>query len=526
MNFDIKKLLNKIGGDQAQDDQYELSSDVEEEEDEEVYYVEDTSGSLNMTAEEISQYEQNIATGVSADQTQGLRQASPDMVGLPVANRLRRVGEQQETLIKKKKKELFDSPEKLEDLKISQSIIEDLLLKFLFFIGEATGLELATRLRVPLNTIVDPILMGLNDAGFLYILRSTGLGGHNKIYNLTEKGQKRARDAVLASSYIGPAPVHIDDYIKAVNEYPALKVPKFDKFKDFYRDLVVPEKFLEEFAIALSSGECLFLYGTPGMGKTTLVRRFLECCPDEINVPFSVYADGTIVRFFDESFHKTIDKDFSIDTPIQNHQIDNRWVKIHRPCVLVGTEFSAVKGTNIQYDSTGTSCSFPVTTKSNGGVFIMDDFGRQPEEPHQILNMWIGKLEGAQDVLAVKTGQQFYVPYKTLTIFTTNLQPKDLLDDAFLRRLSYKLRIPDVDLESFCQIFANEAEKRKVSWDDSTLEYLIQEYYSKKNRSLAADHPRGILSRIAHICRYRGEKPPYTMTKELLELSWRMHFIS
>ncbi len=535
MNFDLKKILNR--GEKKNEKEVNNLPEKQEETQELYYINQNNSENLRITPEEILAYEKMSDNTLNQIQTPQ-PQVQPQIQSQTQSSNLSSIISQMsatsaqtaivpETKMPsiKKEKKLFEAASCIEDLKLNQILIEDLALKFIFYLGECTGLELGQKLRIPVATVLDPVLMTLNDNGFITILRSSGLGGHNKVYRLTEKGFSKAKNAIAVSSYVGPVPVSLDDYIKAVNSYAPLKIPSLDGFRKFYEDLVVKESFLEDLAIAFSSEECIFLYGEPGMGKTTFVKRLVQCYPDSIKVPFAVHINGAIIKFFDESFHKPINPKFTIDGPIENNQVDSRWVDVKRPCILVSTEFSAKHGTNIQYDVTGTTAFFPLTTKANGGVFIIDDFGRQEETPEQILNLWIEKLESSQDILMLKSGQQFYVPYTAMTIFTTNLEPANLIDPAFLRRLSYKLKVPSTDIESYCQIFANESDNRKIYWEDEILEYLIQTYYSKGNRSLASNHPRDILARVEEICRYRGIAKPYTLTQELIDKAWHLHFL-
>lgn len=475
----------------------------------EEYYMPSASN-MEITLEDLEQFEQKSQYETMAE-------------SLEVPDASSEIQAHIDVQVKNTKRGLFDVPTCLQDLKINQSLLEDLLLKTLFFEGRSSGIELSHHLRVPMSTILNPILTELADSEFIEIVKSMGMGGHNKMYNLTEKGKNRTVDAIKSASYVGPVPVHIDDYTQAVSEYPTIEVPSFEQFAEFYKDMVVEKDFLERLAVALSSGQCLFLYGSPGMGKTTFIKRFINCVPTTIRVPFSVYINGSVTQFFDRELHEPVDKNFSLGNPIDRFDEDKRWVEIKRPCILVGTEFSARNGTNIQYNPDGNSSTFPVTTKSNGGMFVIDDFGRQPEPPDQILNMWIGKLEGAQDVLSLSSGQQFYVPYQTLTVFTTNLEPESLLDDAFLRRLTYKLQIPDISLENYCYVFANEADKQGMQWDDMILEYLIDTYYTKQNRKLAGDQPRGIIQRAKHFCTYM--QLPKKLTPEIIDKAWSAHFL-
>lgn len=502
--MDFKNITNIFNKNQDNEEyleeDYEYDDEYDEEEEEES--VEPIMG---ITPEEIAQYEQ-------LSQYHEVPQTSSDEI-------------LEQATVQAGPKELFSAPSNIADLKTGPAVIEDIVLKHLFLSGESSGIDLANKLRVNHNTIVAPVMSNLIDAKFVEATKSVGLGGLNKVYVLTSKGRQRAYDTLKESSYVGPAPVHIDDYVKAASAYDKLPIPEFEELREYYADFIIDEKVLADMAIALSASHSLFLHGLPGMGKTSFISRFTKCCKDTIKVPFAVYVNGNVIQFYDKALHEPVDPNFNMDDAPPHNGEDNRWVEIKRPCILVGTEFNAREGINIQYDSLGGSASFPVTTKANGGLFIIDDFGRQVETPDQILNLWINKLEGGQDVMNLKTGQQFYCPFNAISIFTTNLDPKELTDDAFLRRLSYKIQMPVVQLEQFCQIFAIEAERQGIQWDDDILEHLIREYYQKHNKSFAGDHPRGIISRALQICQYTNEPKPYKLTKEILDRSWKLHFL-
>lgn len=497
--MDFKNIGNIFNKNQEEDYEEYEDDEYEEEDEESVEPIMGISAAEIAQYEQLSQYHEVPSTSSDDILAQATAQAKP--------------------------KDIFSAPGNIADLKTGPAVIEDIVLKYLFSTGECSGIELANKLKINHNTIVAPIMANLIDAKFVEPTKSVGLGGLNKVYVLTSKGRQRAYDTLKESSYIGPAPVHIDDYVETANAYNKLPIPGFEELREYYADFVIDEKVLADMAIALSASHSLFLHGLPGMGKTSFISRFTKCCTDTIKVPYAVYVNGAVIQFYDKALHEPVDKNFNMDDPPPHDGADHRWVEIKRPCILVGTEFNARQGINIQYDTLGGSASFPVTTKANGGLFIIDDFGRQIETPDQILNLWINKLEGGQDVMNLKTGQQFYCPFNAISIFTTNLDPKELTDDAFLRRLSYKIQMPAVQLEQFCQIFAIEAERQGIQWDDDILEHLIREYYQKENKSFAGDQPRGLIARALQICKYTGESAPYKLTKEILDRSWKLHFL-
>jgi hypothetical protein len=427
-------------------------------------------------------------------------------------------------VIKTKEEDFFAPPSGLKDVGLSPIAIQDLLLKCLFYQSNATGKELASKVRLPLHSIVDVMLMKLNEEKLVEVMGTSGLGGFNKNYRLTSSGYNRAQDVLKVSNYIGPAPVSLADYNKAVSEYPPLD---FDNktLRAAYKDLVMSESAIEQFGPAILSGKSMFLYGPAGTGKTSVAERITKCYKSTIKVPYAVNIQGMPVRFFDYFLHKPVEENLQPGVmPALRQDFDNRWIEIRRPCIIVGPEFN-VASADLQYDPDGPSYQFPSSIKANGGVFVVDDFGRQKENPEVMLNRWIIPLDKQKDILSLRTGQQVSVPFKVFTVFSTNLDPKSLVDDAFLRRLAYKIKIDFPSLESYCQIFANEAAKQNIKWDDAILDYFIQTHYIKAQRPTRACDPKDILSRASDIAGFQNIKKPFALTQEIIDKACKSYFV-
>ena len=428
-------------------------------------------------------------------------------------------------IIPTKEQDFFAPPSGMHDLGLSPISVQDLLLKCLFYQSTGTGKDLANQIRLPLHSIVDPMLMKLTEEKFLEVTSTTGLGGFNKNYRLTSSGYNRAENVLKSSNYVGPAPVALADYIEAVTQhYGELNFSEED-LRKAYKDLVLSEKTIDEIGPAIISGKSLFMYGPAGTGKTSVAERITRCYATTIKVPYAIQVQGVPMRFFDYFQHKPIDKTVQAGTfPALKADQDNRWIEVQRPCIIVGPEFN-IASADLQYDPEGPSYQFPSSIKANGGVFVIDDFGRQKEQPETLLNRWIIPLEKQKDILSLKTGQQITVPFKVFAVFSTNLDPKKLIDDAFLRRLAYKIKIDFPSLETYCQIFANEAEKANIKWEDADLEYLIQTHYSKAGRPLRACDPRDIFARATDTCRFKKVKAPFKLTKELIDKACNSYFV-
>ncbi len=427
-------------------------------------------------------------------------------------------------VIPTKEQDFFAPPSGLKDLGLSPIAVQDLLLKCLFYQSNATGKELANKIRLPLHSIVDPMLMKLAEEKFVEVTGAIGLGGHNKTYRLTSSGYNRAEDVLKVSNYVGPAPVSLADYTEAVSRYPKLQFTE-QQLRGAYKDLVLDEKAFEQIGPALFSGKSMFLYGPAGTGKTSIAERITRCYGDTIKIPYAINVQGIPMRFFDFFLHNPVANVQPGALPPIDQTQDARWIEIKRPCIVVGPEFT-INSADLQYDPSGPSYQFPSTIKANGGVFVVDDFGRQKENPETLLNRWIIPLDKQKDILNLKTGQQVSVPFKVFTVFSTNLDPKQLVDDAFLRRLAYKIKINYPSLETYCQIFASEAEKAEIRWSDDMLDYFIQTHYFKSNRPMRACDPKDILARVTDVCKFRRMKPSFELNKELIDKACYSYFVT
>jgi DNA-binding PadR family transcriptional regulator len=427
-------------------------------------------------------------------------------------------------VIPTKDQDFFAPPSSMKDIGLSPISIQDLLLKCLFYQSNSTGKELANRVRLPLHSIVDPMLMKLAEEKFVEVTGSSGLGGHNKIYRLTSGGYNRAEDVLKVSNYVGPAPVSLNDYTEAVMRYGKLEFSE-EALKAAYKDIVMDEKSFEQIGPALMSGKSMFLYGPAGTGKTSVAERITRCYNDTIKVPYAVSVQGIPMRFFDYFLHQPIEQVTAGSLPPINQTQDARWIEIKRPCIIVGPEFT-IASADLQYDPSGPSYQFPSTIKANGGVFVVDDFGRQKENPETLLNRWIIPLDKQKDILNLKSGQQIGIPFKVFTIFSTNLDPKQLVDDAFLRRLAYKIKINYPSLETYCQIFANESDKADIEWSDDLLDYFIQTHYLKANRPMRACDPKDVLARVSDVCKFKRQRKPYQLSKELIDKACHSYFVT
>ncbi|MEJ2149292.1 MAG: ATP-binding protein, partial [Chloroflexota bacterium] len=343
-------------------------------------------------------------------------------------------------------------------------------------------------------------------------------------YVITSLGISRAREALERSQYAGPAPVPIHRYTKAIIEQHRKILVSKDIMEQALSHLVVSQRILDMVGPAVNSGRSIFLYGPPGNGKTTISEAVGRVVLGQgIYIPYAIDIDGQIVNVFDSVNHEVIDTNSPTATGGTGRiKSDPRWVRIRRPVIMVGGELT-LESLDLVYDPTNKFYEAPFQVKANGGMFLIDDFGRQQVRPRDLLNRWIVPLETRADFLTLHTGRKLEVPFDVLIVFSTNLEPRDLVDEAFLRRIRHKIDIVDPTYEEFRDIFMRVARARGLPYDDKMLAYLIQEWYIKLDRSLRAVHPRDLIDQMKDISGYLGV--PFEMNRDLLDRACEAYFV-
>ena len=405
--------------------------------------------------------------------------------------------------------------------------LQDHILKIMYFEGFLSGFQISEKACLPLVGVVDKILDSLKREKLLEIRSSTsqlGLSEGSYQYVITSAGIARARDALERSHYAGPAPVPIQHYNESCLQQGRGRLRVTQRvMRQVLNNLVLSEKTFHKLGPAINSGASIFLYGPPGNGKTSVARALGDLIGNqEIYVPFAIYVDGQVIKFFDSVNHR-LAKGESLgkrNPSSLNH--DPRWVKVKRPFIMVGGELS-LEGLDLVYDTSVKYYEAPFQMKSNGGILLIDDFGRQLVHPRDLLNRWIVPLENRIDFLSLHTGRKIEVPFDVLVIFSTNLPPKDLVDEAFLRRLRHKVEIGDPTYDEYREIFKRVAANKKINFDDRALAYLLQEWYIKKNRHLRANHPRDLIDQIFDISGYLAVEP--ALTPELIDRAAEAYFV-
>mgnify|MGYP000860170082 CR=1 FL=1 len=418
---------------------------------------------------------------------------------------------------------------RIEDTGLSLLWLQDLILKVMYFQGYSSGFKLAEEIALPFSGVVDQILESLKREKLIEVksTQQMGLGEGAYQYAITSAGISRAHEALDRSQYAGPAPVPLDAYNEAFRKQSRGKLQVTQRMmRQAMSQLVLSEKTFGKLGPAINSNASIFLYGAPGNGKTSVARVIGDIVLTQaMYIPYAIYVDGQVIKVYDSVNHKLAPEEEpkkSSDTLRGAPRRDMRWLKIRRPFIMVGGELTLVE-LDLVFEETLKFYEAPFQMKSNGGILLIDDFGRQQVRPRDLLNRWIVPLENRIDYLTLHNGRKIEVPFDVLIIFSTNLPPKDLVDEAFLRRLRHKIEVGDPSYEDYREIFRRTAAAKGVAYSDQGLAYLLQEWYIKRNRKLRASHPRDLCDQILDVSGYLSIEP--AMTPDLLDRAAEAYFV-
>ncbi len=416
------------------------------------------------------------------------------------------------------------APENLQQTGLTSGFLSNMILRTLYVRGGMLGLDLARLLCLPFK-VIEESLGFLKNEKAIEILGGDLIGRISYRFNLTEVGRRRAAEALKMCAYVGPAPVPLEDYVEQVyrQAVTAINVQP-EVLRASMSHLVITDELFNAVGPAIVSGKSVFIYGPPGNGKTAMTQaigNFMNQSGGDIYVPHAFLAEQNIVTVFDKAVHQLCDTEGN--EPLEDNEatirrllntgtVDQRWIKIRRPVIITGGELNLAM-LDLKFNPESNYYQAPLHVKANGGIFLIDDFGRQLCSPKELLNRWIVPLENRVDYLSLATGQQFQVPFEQLTIFSTNLDPKDLVDDAFLRRMRHKVEIFAPAREVYERIFVAVCKKLGMNQCPEAVEYLFERYYNRGRISRASDC-RDLLETVQSICRFR--RMPVQLTRNLM----------
>jgi DNA-binding PadR family transcriptional regulator len=413
-------------------------------------------------------------------------------------------------------------PRTIADVGLQVDQIEQLLIKTMYG-AEATGTLLSDRMRLPYS-LLEPLIERARAQLLVEVRGATGSGTAGYRYALTDLGRERAQQILEISHYAGPVPVPLEAYDAEMKALQAARgYVDHARLQGGFAHLIINDRVLEQLGPAVNAGKAVFLYGPPGNGKTVIAEGMGRTLGGDMYVPHAIDVDGHVVTVYDPISHESLEED-TVDSSsvISGVPRDRRWVRVRRPVVIVGGELT-LDMLDLTFNPISKFYEAPLQLKANGGVFLVDDFGRQRIRPQDLLNRWIVPLESRVDYLTLHTGKKFQIPFDVLTVFATNLDPKSLADEAFLRRIPYKIPIVDPSLDEYTRIFEMVCRRRELKFHEVLVEYLQKRYYGPEHRPLRACHPRDLIDQVIALCRYRNE-PPH-ITKELLDKACETYFV-
>lgn len=412
-------------------------------------------------------------------------------------------------------KRIPTSPASVEETGLGLSFIADLVLKHTATMGDFTLSELSNRVKLPIS-ILDKVLEKLRVDHMLEVKGAGQISRLSYKFAVTDAGRRRVVDLRQISQYVGPAPVVFDQY-RLMVEIQTVKnmVVTEETVQNAFAHLVLNKSALENIGPAVNSGRAIFLYGPTGNGKTTVAEAIGRMLPGSIYVPYSVIVNGEIITVYDKVTHRAVPPD------AQNGELDQRWVKIQRPVIMAGGELT-LKTLDLEFNPIAKFYEAPLQMKANNGLFLVDDFGRQLMDPQVLLNRWIVPLERRTDFLTFQTGMKFEIPFDQLVIFSTNLDPVEIVDEAFLRRIHYKVKLDHPSREEYEKIFKLVCEWNDISFNPAGFDFLM-DLYKRSNVSLSACHPRDLIDHIIDKARYRGISP--VLSEENIQTAWNTYFV-
>jgi hypothetical protein len=409
-------------------------------------------------------------------------------------------------------------PASWRDAKLTESEVEELVLKFLLARGDASGRDVADQIKLPF-ALLEELLRQMKNEQWLVHRGAAAMNDYQ--YQLTDKGRERARRHTAHCTYFGSTPVALSDYIASVAAQSlTIQHPTAADLKAAFADLLINPQTVARLGPAINSARGLFLYGAAGNGKTSIAERVTRAFGQAIWVPRAIGIDGQIIRVYDPANHEEMKLE-STGGLIDNRKIDKRWIRVRRPTIVVGGELT-MDNLEVSLNTSTGICEAPMQLKSNCGTLVIDDFGRQRMSTQELLNRWIVPLEKRFDFLNLPSGKKIQVPFDQLIIFSTNLQPRDLVDEAFLRRIPYKIDVCDPTEQEFRQLFKIMAPKLGFEFREAAVDHLVRKHYIECKRPFRNCQPRDLLLQVRNQCYFEGQ--PLELSPEHFDQAVQNYF--
>ena len=414
-------------------------------------------------------------------------------------------------------------PSTIEETGLAESVIEQLILKLLYHRNDLSGREISTAIGLKFS-VLDDFLDALKRLHFVEVKRSLGIGNLSAQFSLTEAGRQQARESLEVNQYSGPAPVPIAQYRAVVHQQrPREGWLSKEALTAAYSRMVVTPRMFSQIGPAVSTGTSFLLYGQPGNGKTYLAEALFNLDTSCIYVPYAIECQGNIIQVYDPIYHQPINDDVPSASAIAIEPTsDGRWFKCRRPFIVSGGELN-LEMLDLSYNVTSKVYDAPFQVKANNGIYLIDDFGRQKASPAEVLNRWIVPMERRIDYLTFHSGGKMTVPFEAFLIFSTNLAPEQLGDEAFLRRIQYKMLVPNPTEDEFIEIFKRFCSTRDLPYSEELIQSFIEKHYRNTGKPFRRCHPRDVLSHAISLIHF--EKLAITLTGELLDRAFDSCFM-